>query len=69
MPTMLLSAGAADTSGLITEGIKTAFTTAVNSIQGDVTTMLTLALPAGLAIFAIGFAIRKGVSFFQSLAA
>lgn len=53
---------------MITEALTQAFQTAVTSIQTDVVSMLTLALPAGLAIFGISFVIRKGVSFFQSLA-
>lgn len=52
----------------ITETIRSAFETAVSGIKLDVTDMLVIALPAGLAIFGLSFAIRKGVRFFQSLA-
>lgn len=52
----------------MTEALKTAFTTATTQMQTDVVGMLEVALPAGLAIFGIGFAIRKGLGFFKSIA-
>ena len=52
----------------MTEALKTAFTTATTQMQTDVVGMLDVALPAGLAIFGIGFAIRKGLGFFKSIA-
>lgn len=52
----------------MTEALKTAFTTATTQMQTDVIGMLEVALPAGLAIFGIGFAIRKGLGFFKSIA-
>lgn len=55
-------------TGLLTEAMKTAFSTAVSGIQTDVTSMITVALPAGLAIMGIRLAIRLGVSFFRSVA-
>ena len=61
---MLLTAG----TGLLTEGMKTAFSNAVSSIQTDVVGMITVALPAGLAIMGIRLAMRLGVSFFRSIA-
>lgn len=61
---MLLSTAA----GILTEGMKTAFSNAVSSIQSDVVGMITVALPAGLAIMGIRLAVRLGVSFFRSIA-
>lgn len=56
-------------TGLLTEGMKTAFSNAVKGIQSDVTSMITVALPAGLAIMGIRLAVRLGVSFFRTVAA
>lgn len=53
---------------MLTESMKTAFTNAVDSIKDDVTSMITVALPAGLAIMGIRLAVRLGVSFFRSVA-
>lgn len=64
MPTVTALSG----TGLLTESMKTAFSNAVEGIQTDVTSMITVALPAGLAIMGIRLAIRLGVSFFQSVA-
>lgn len=55
-------------SGLLTEGMKTAFSNAVESIQSDVVSMITVALPAGLAIMGIRLAVRLGVGFFRTVA-
>lgn len=52
----------------MTEALTTAFSSAVGSIQTDTISMLEKALPAGLAIFGISFVLRKGVSFFRSIA-
>ena len=40
------------------EALTGAFTTAVGTIKTDVTTMISTALPAGLAIMGIGLAVR-----------
>lgn len=53
---------------MLTESMKTAFSNAVDSIKDDVTGMITVALPAGLAIMGIRLAVRLGVSFFRSIA-
>ena len=55
-------------TGLLTESMKTAFSNAVEGIQGDVTSMITVALPAGLAIMGIRLAVRLGVGFFRTVA-
>lgn len=55
-------------TGLLTESMKTAFTNAVEGIQTDVTSMITVALPAGLAIMGIRLAVRLGVGFFKTVA-
>lgn len=56
------------TTSLITEGMKTAFENGVKAVQTDVSSMVTLALPAGMAIMGLFMAIRLGVGFFRSLA-
>ena len=38
------------------------------ALTGDVTTMISTALPAGLAIMGIGLAVRIGINFFRSIA-
>lgn len=50
------------------EALTGAFTTAVSTIKTDVTTMISTALPAGLAIMGIGLAVRIGINFFRSIA-
>ncbi|MCM1047367.1 MAG: hypothetical protein NC433_02950 [Clostridiales bacterium] len=55
-------------TGMLTEGMKTAFSNAVGAIKTDVVGMITVALPAGLAIMGIRLAVRLGVSFFRSIA-
>lgn len=56
-------------TGLLTEEMKTAFSTAIKGIQSDVTSMIAVALPAGLAIMGIRLAVRLGVGFFKTIAA
>lgn len=53
---------------MLTESMKTAFSTAVDSIKDDVTGMITVALPAGLAIMGVNLAVRLGIGFFRSIA-
>lgn len=53
---------------MLTEAMKTAFSTAVESIKTDVTGMIVVALPAGLAIMGIRLAVRLGVGFFRTIA-
>ena len=55
-------------TGLLTEGMKTAFNNAIEGIQEDVISMITVALPAGLAIMGIRLAISIGVGFFRTVA-
>ena len=57
-----------EVTSLITEAMKTAFTSGVNAVQTDVSSMVTMALPAGMAIMGLFMAIRLGVGFFRSLA-
>lgn len=61
---ILASAG----NSMITEGLKTAFSTAVTQVQTDVGSMMSTALPAGLLIMGGFLAIRLGVKFFKSVA-
>ena len=53
---------------MLTAEMKQAFETAITSIKDDVTGMIVLALPAGLAICGINLAIRLGINFFKSIA-
>lgn len=55
-------------TGLLSESMKTAFSNAVEGIQTDVVSMITVALPAGLAIMGIRLAVRLGVGFFRTVA-
>lgn len=52
----------------MSEIITTAFTTAVNTVQADVTSMAEIALPVGLGIAGLFMAIRLGIGFFKSIA-
>ena len=62
------SATAAGGSSLVTEAMTAAFTTALDAVKGDVSAMVTLALPVGLAIMGLFLAIRLGIGFFRSIA-
>lgn len=52
----------------MTEALTSSFTTAVGAVKTDVLTMISTALPAGLAIMGIGLAVRIGINFFRSIA-
>ncbi|MDO5836974.1 MAG: hypothetical protein Q4P17_10735 [Methanobacterium sp.] len=52
----------------MSEAMTTAFSTALTSVQGDVTSLVTTALPVGLGIMGLMLAIRLGVKFFRSVA-
>lgn len=56
------------TTSLITESLKTAFSTAVNQVVTDVSGMMGIALPAGLLIMGGFLAINLGVRFFKNVA-
>lgn len=56
------------TTTLITESLKTAFSTAVNQITTDVSGMMAVALPAGLLIMGGFLAINLGIRFFKNVA-
>ncbi len=55
-------------SSLVTESMTTAFTTALDAVKVDVSTMVTIALPVALAIMGLFLAIRLGIGFFRSIA-
>lgn len=55
------------TVSLVSEAMKTAFTAALQGVQTDVTTMVTIALPVGLGIMGLFLAIRLGIGFFRSI--
>lgn len=48
--------------------VETAFQTAITQVQTDVTGMINVALPVGLAIAGVIIAIRIGWRFFKSVA-
>lgn len=50
------------------EGLQTAFTTALGTIQTDVMGFITSALPVGLGIMGTFVAIKLGTKFFKSVA-
>lgn len=56
------------TGTLISEEMKSAFTTAVSQISSDVGSMISTALPYGLAIMGTFLVISLGVKFFKSIA-
>ncbi len=62
----LAEAGVA--TGMMTEAMKNAVTTALNGVSVDVFEIITVALPIGLGIAGVFIAIRLGVNFFRSLA-
>ena len=55
---------AADGSNL-TEDFKTALSTAFSTVKSDAVSLMTLALPAALAIMGIVIAIKLGIKFFK----
>lgn len=63
MPALAIAGGS-----LVTEAMTTAFNTGVDAVKADVSTMVTTALPAGLAIMGLFLAIRLGIRFFRSIA-
>lgn len=65
---MMYGLAASGTTSMITEALKTAFSNAVTSIQADVSSFMSLALPAGLAIMGGFLAIQLGIRFFRSVA-
>lgn len=52
----------------MSETLTSAFSTALDTIQTDVGSIIAIALPIGLAIMGIFIAIRLGIRFFRSIA-
>ena len=52
----------------MSEGVKTALTTAFTGVKTDVLSIVEIAVPAALAIVAVTMAIKIGVGFFRSIA-
>ena len=65
---MPVLATAETSTSLVTEAMTTAFTIALQGVQSDVSSMVTIALPVGLAIMGLFLAIRLGIGFFRSIA-
>lgn len=55
-------------SGMVSEAMKTAFSTALQGVQTDVFDMVTIALPIGIGIAGLFLGIRLGIGFFRSIA-
>lgn len=55
-------------TGMISEAMKTAYSTALQGVQTDVFGMVTTALPYGLGIMGLFLGIRLGLNFFRSIA-
>lgn len=55
-------------ASLVSEAMKTAYTAALQGVQTDVSTMVTIALPIALGIMGLFLAIRLGIGFFRSIA-
>lgn len=55
-------------ASLVSEAMKTAYTAALQGVQTDVSTMVTIALPIALGIVGLFLAIRLGIGFFRSIA-
>lgn len=64
----IIEAGAATASSLVNDTVTGALSGAFSTMQSDIVTIICLALPAGLAICGLCFAIRKGFRFFMGLA-
>lgn len=65
---MPVLATAETSTSLVTEAMTAAFTAALQGVQGDVSSMVKLALPVGLGIMGLFLAIRLGIGFFRSIA-
>lgn len=50
------------------ESLKTALTTAFNSVKTDTLDILGVALPAALGIVSVVMAVKIGIAFFKSIA-
>jgi len=62
-----LLVAASNPGSLITEGLKTAFSNAVATIMTDVSSFMSIALPAALTIMGGILAIKLGIRFFRSV--
>lgn len=65
---MPMLAEASVSTGMLTDAMKTAFTTALNGISADVFDLMGVALPIGIGIAGVFMAIRLGMRFFHSVA-
>ncbi len=54
--------------GLIDEAVTTALTSGFAEVASGYTAIVKVALPAALTVFALSFALRKGIGFFRSIA-
>lgn len=67
MPTVFaLEAGTV--TGMMTDAMKQALTSAFNGIAADVFEIMGVALPIGLGIAGVFIAIRLGINFFRGIA-
>lgn len=55
-------------TGMVSDAMKTAYTTALSGVQSDVFEMMAAALPIALGITGVFLAIRLGINFFRAIA-
>ncbi len=69
MPTVFaLTADTSAATGMLTDAMEQALTSAFNGISEDVFYIMGAALPVGLGIAGVFIAIKLGVRFFRSIA-
>lgn len=64
----MASVGAESVKGLIDESITAALQSGFSEVSNGYVTILKVALPSALTVFAISFALRRGISFFRGIA-
>lgn len=62
MPALLESSGV-----VVSEALITAFQNSLQGIATQYQSMIEIALPIGLGMFAVAYAIRAGIGFFKSV--
>lgn len=65
---MLAEAGTSGVSNLIDSTVTSALQSGFAEVASGYTTILKVALPSALTVFAISFALRRGISFFRGIA-
>lgn len=64
-----LASGSVETvKGLVDESITAALSSGFTEVANGYVTIVKVALPAALGVFALSFALRRGISFFRGIA-